>query len=231
MQPGIVFIPALGCDAGLYAPIMDGISDLAKSQIIIPKQDSLPACVDQVLNEAPEKFIVIGTSFGGHVARKLALAAPKSVYGLMIMGAGAGKAADPQAGRHRSYRLRHGEHAEVIGEMAAIITSPASPHFRAARDQFLAMGLSSDPEIIALQNDALIDRPDRWNELEKIPQPALLLWGKDDRFSPASDGLRMSALMPHARFVELEDVGHLPSLEAPDETIAALRHWLMDILP
>lgn len=230
MKPGFVFIPALGCDAGLYTYLASGIADLVTTRVVIPDQDHLDGCVTQLLSQSPEKFFVAGTSFGGHVAREVALAAPDRVIGVMIMGAGAGPAADPEAGRKRSQRLRGGEHAKIIQDMAAIITSPASPRSRQAREIFLAMVLAANPDLIARQNDALIIRADRWADLEKITAPALLLWGADDRFSPPSDGLRMAGLMPHARFVELEDVGHLPSLEAPEDCLEALRHWLMDHL-
>jgi pimeloyl-ACP methyl ester carboxylesterase len=38
----------------------------------------------------------------------------------------------------------------------------------------------------------------------------------------------MASLMPHGRYVELAECGHFPSLEYPDETVAALVHWLED---
>ncbi len=55
-----------------------------------------------------------------------------------------------------------------------------------------------------------------------------MLWGKHDQFSPAADGLRMASLMPNGRYVELAACGHFPTLEYPDETAAALVHWLED---
>jgi pimeloyl-ACP methyl ester carboxylesterase len=50
-----------------------------------------------------------------------------------------------------------------------------------------------------------------------------------DQFAAAADGLRMAGLMPNARYLEIADCGHLPSLEAPAEVIAAARRWLRDI--
>jgi pimeloyl-ACP methyl ester carboxylesterase len=229
--PSIIFIPALGCDAGLYNALAESLSDLASASVFIPDADTLDACVQQVLDQAPATFIIAGTSFGGHVARETALLAPERVAGLIIMGAAAGAAVDPAGGRRRSQRLRNGERDELIAEMASTITSPASPQSASARAAFVAMGRTMDAEIIARQNDALVIRPDRWADIARIVSPTLLLWGRDDRYSSSMDGLRMSAIMPNARFVELEDVGHLPTLEAPDETAGVIRHWLMDIWP
>ena len=43
-----------------------------------------------------------------------------------------------------------------------------------------------------------------------------------------ADGLRMASLMAHGRYVELADCGHFPTLEYPEETAAAIAHWLQD---
>lgn len=229
-KPSFILIPALGCDGRLYASLMAAIADLAEPLVLVPDGNTLPLCVADVLARAPEKFLIGGTSFGGHVAREVALAAPDRVQGLMMMGAGAGPAANPAGGVKRSERLRGGDHEGLIRDMAETITSPAAPYGAAAKQAFIAMGLAANPETIARHNDALTIRPDRWNDLEAITCPSLLLWGRDDRYSPSTDGLRMSGLMPKSRFVELEDVGHLPSLEAPEEVADAVRHWLMDVL-
>jgi pimeloyl-ACP methyl ester carboxylesterase len=39
----------------------------------------------------------------------------------------------------------------------------------------------------------------------------------------------MAGLIPNARYVEIADCGHLPSLEAPEEFLSAAQHWLADI--
>jgi pimeloyl-ACP methyl ester carboxylesterase len=227
-KPIFILIPALGCDAGLYASLIAQIADLVEPLVLVPDGNTLPLCVADVLEQAPEQFLIGGTSFGGHVAREVALAATDRVGGLMIIGAGAGPAANPAGGLKRSERLRGGDHDGLIRDMAETITAPASPCGLQAKQAFIRMGLNANPETIARHNDALTIRPDRWGDIENITCPSLLLWGRDDRYSPSTDGLRMSGLMPKARFVELEDVGHLPTLEAPEETADAVRHWLMD---
>jgi pimeloyl-ACP methyl ester carboxylesterase len=85
-----------------------------------------------------------------------------------------------------------------------------------------------DPERIAMQNDALLARKDRWQDLSRIACPTLLLWGREDRFTPASDGLRMTSLIADSRFAEIPECGHLPTLEAPDEVLDIASHWLRE---
>jgi pimeloyl-ACP methyl ester carboxylesterase len=225
----LVMIPALCCDEGLYDGITAAFSDLVSLRIIIPYEATFAACAEKVLNDVDGDFIVMGTSFGGHVAREVALSAPERVKGLWIIGAGAGAVANRQAGQERSAKLRDGREEEVYQQFYKMITYLPGERGQWAADQFLAMARRSDPLKVALQADALACRTDRWNDLGRITCPTLLLWGVHDQFAPASDALRMAGLIPRSRYVEIADCGHLPSLEAPDEFITAAQHWLADI--
>ena len=225
----LIMIPALCCDDGLYHGVTAALSDLVSPRIIIPYEGTLAACAEKVLQAVDGGFIVMGTSFGGHVAREAALAAPDRVKGLWIIGAGAGAIANRQAGLERSGKLRGGREEEVYQQFHKMITHLPGERGPWAADEFLRMARRSDPQKVALQADALALRPDRWNDLGRIACPTLLLWGVHDQFAPASDGLRMAGLIPHARYVEIAECGHLPSLETPDEFVTAAQHWFGDI--
>jgi pimeloyl-ACP methyl ester carboxylesterase len=219
-------IPALCCDEGLYQGITDALTDLVSPRIIIPCETTLAACADKVLGEVDGDFLVMGTSFGGHVAREVTLSAPERVKGLWIIGAGPGGVANPQAGIERSAKLRDGRAEEVYQQFHKAITHLPGERGQEAADIFLAMARRGDPQKAARQSDALAGRPDRWNDIARIACPTLLLWGANDQFAPAADGLRMAGLVPRSRYVEIADCGHLPTLEAPEEAIDASRHWL-----
>lgn len=224
----LVAIPAFGCDARLYAPIRHLLPGSVEMSVEIADADSFAGCVAQVLAGAPERFVVMGTSFGGRLAIELTLAAPQRVSGLVVIGSGPGPAADLAAGRRRSSRLRAGEADAVVAEMAAIISHLPGPNGPAARDAFIAMARTQGPDVMARQSDALAGRIDLWPRLSEVECPALMLWGKHDQFSPAADGLRMSAAIARGRYVELASCGHFPTLEYPDESAAAISHWLTD---
>jgi pimeloyl-ACP methyl ester carboxylesterase len=225
----LVMIPALCCDEGLYNGITAALSDLVSPRIIIPYEATLEACAECVLSQVEGDFIVMGTSFGGHVAREVALAAPDRVRGLWIIGAGAGAIANQQVGLERSAKLRGGQAEDIYQQFYKMITHLPGERGQWAADQFLAMARRSDPQKVALQADALARRPDRWSDLGQIACPTLLLWGVHDQFAPAADALRMAGLIPHARYVEIAQCGHLPSLETPDKFVTAAQHWLGDI--
>lgn len=224
----LIMIPALCCDGDLYATVAEGLRDLVSSETINPAAPAFDQCVRQVLDAVEGDFIIMGTSFGGHVAREVALAATERVKGLWIMGAGAGGVANSDVGMERVTKLRDGRHDEVYRGFAETITWLHGPRGKEAADAFYRMAQRANPLDVALRAEALNARPDRWGDLSRIACPTLLLWGRHDRFSPAADGLHMAGLIPHSRYVEIPDCGHLPSLEAPDEVIDIARHWLKD---
>jgi pimeloyl-ACP methyl ester carboxylesterase len=221
-------IPALGCDGRLYAEIEPRLSDVAEPVTIVADRDAMGACVQQVLEQTPEKFIILGTSFGGRVALEVAFAAPQRVQGLVVIGAGAGVAADPSAGFRRAERLRGSEFETVVTEMANMISHMPGAKGPATRASFVAMAHEMGGALMARQSEALARRLDLWPRLGEIACPALMLWGREDQFSPAADGLKMSTALLHGRYAEISECGHFPSLEAPEETADLLLHWLYD---
>ena len=137
----LVMVPALGCDQGLYAPLARGLDGIVSLQTIIADGDRMETCVKQVLKAAPEKFVILGTSFGGRVALETALAAPDRVEGLIVIGASAGPSPDPAAGscaiaapafgRIRAGRGRNGRYDRASSRAArAPNASRIYPHGR-----------------------------------------------------------------------------------------------------
>ena len=224
----LIMIPALGCDARLYEPMLTLLPEAVAPRITIVDQPHFSDCVQQVLDDAPERFVVLGTSFGGRVAMELALAAPDRLQGLVVIGAGPGPVADPVAGRRRSARLRGGEFEAVISEMAAIISHVAGPNGISTQHLFKAMARTQGAALMARQSDALAERTDLWPRMGEIACPSLMLWGVHDQFSPAADGLRLSMSVANGRYVEIAECGHFPTVEYPEESAAAVSHWLAD---
>ena len=225
----LVMIPAFGCDERLYAPIAPLLPSNVLAFTILADGNSFAECVEQVLARAPQDFVILGTSFGGRVALETALAAPRRVKGLVVIGAGAGPVADPRAGLRRSARLRAGEADQVAAEMGDMIAHMEGPNGSYARHTFIEMCADVGPGVMMRQSDALARRADLMPRLQEIACPALLLWGVHDKFSPAADGRRMAAAMPRGRYVELADCGHFPTLEYPEETAAAISDWMQDV--
>ena len=109
--------------------------------------------------------------------------------------------------------------------MVAHMPGPNGPQTRAS---FITMAHELGGALMARQSEALARRLDLWPGLNEINCPALMLWGREDQFSSAAEGLKLSTALPHARYAKISGCGHFPSLEAPEETADILLLWLHD---
>ncbi|GAB4379482.1 MAG: alpha/beta fold hydrolase [Elainellaceae cyanobacterium] len=62
--------------------------------------------------------------------------------------------------------------------------------------------------------------------LEKLPCPALMLWGAADPWEPIALGQELAKFPAVQKFVRLEGVGHCPQDEAPELVNPILREWI-----
>jgi pimeloyl-ACP methyl ester carboxylesterase len=230
MTNTLVLVPAFGCDERLYAPQLKALAGRWRTQVIIPSAERYGGMVEEVLEQAPEDFAILGTSMGGRLALEVTLEAPERVMGLCIIGAAAGGVADPAAGLKRSARIRASEQNKVISEMAEIIAHLPGPKGEATRQAFITMGHAMEKEQLARQSDALAHRENKWALLEEVQCPTLCLWGEHDQFSPAADGLRLAEAVMEGSYVELPDCGHFPTLEYPDLATDAILNWLEELV-
>jgi len=172
---------------------------------------------------------VVGLSMGGYTALAFAQRHPARLAALVL--------SDTRAAADSPETRRAREDARALIESSGTSTyldrslprllAPDAPPALLARARALA---ETRGERIIAGLAALRDRPDRTSELGAVRCPTLVLAGARDQVVPLDEMRGMSAAIPHARFVALDGIGHLASLEAPAPFVAALRAFL-DELP
>jgi len=78
-----------------------------------------------------------------------------------------------------------------------------------------------------------IDHIQEWEEdfaprLGHITHPTLVIWGDHDRIFPLSVGRTLHQTIPHSRFVEVPNSGHIPQWENPPLVNSALLQFLQE---
>ncbi len=63
-------------------------------------------------------------------------------------------------------------------------------------------------------------------ELETLPHPTLILWGRHDPFQKLAYGEKLAATIPDARLEVIEDAAHWIMEEKPDEVVGRLAAFL-----
>jgi pimeloyl-ACP methyl ester carboxylesterase len=222
----LIQIPALGCDDELYGSFDAHLPATLEPQTIVTVADRMSACVEQVVAQAPEQFILMGTSFGARVAMETAVTAPERVKALIIIGSGPGPVVDQAGGLKRSARVRGGEFDAVLKEMGDIISHLPGPRGPATMEAFRTMGRRLGSEKFALQSDALAHRGDLWPQMAHISCPVLCLWGAHDQFSAPDVGEKIAATVRNGKCIVLENCGHFPTLEYPEDSARIVAEFL-----
>ncbi|WP_414504235.1 alpha/beta fold hydrolase [Streptomyces sp. NEAU-L66] len=176
-----------------------------------------------------ERFVLGGLSMGGQIVMECYRLFPERIRGLVFADTFA--AAETEEGRtaRRDMAARllregmPGYAQEVLGKMV-------SPHTLAHRPEVaahvLAMMTAAPPEGAAAALRGRAERPDYTHLLSQVSVPALVVVGTEDAYTPVSDARDIHARVPDATLSVIEQAGHLPNLERPDEFNAALAEFL-----
>jgi pimeloyl-ACP methyl ester carboxylesterase len=224
----LVLIPGMMCDARMWGGLPAALAPRQVVHALPTLADTMADLARDVLRDAPQRFALAGLSMGGIVAMEVVAQAPGRVERLALLDTNP-RAEAPEAQARRGPQIDRA----LAGGLRAVIRDEMKPNYLAAGDGRQAildlcmeMALSLGPEVFARQSRALRDRPDRTAALAAYTGPSLVLMGAEDRLCPRDRHDQMHALMPRSRLVVIDGAGHLPPLERPAETTAALRRWL-----
>lgn len=225
----LVLLPGMMCDARLYAPQIAAFSgQRAVHSAPIGAYDTIAALADEVLAHAPPRFALAGLSMGGIVAMEVLSRASDRVAGLALLDT------NPKAEREEMRARREPQMDKVRkGQLAAVMRDEMKPNYLTdgpkrgeILDLCMEMAVSLGAEVFLNQSRALAGRPDQQDTLRAYTGPTLVLCGRDDALCPVFRHELMHDLIAGSTLRVIEGAGHLPTLEQPDKTTAALAAWL-----
>jgi pimeloyl-ACP methyl ester carboxylesterase len=179
---------------------------------------------------------LVGNSMGGRVALELGMTEPERVGRIVLLSPALAwlrdrrwalplKALRPELGL-----VQIAPRGIVEGLVKRFI--PAGDGWvRAGVDEFLRSYLTprGRAAFYAAARNIYLDEPygDRgfWTRLAKLSPQTMFIWGRQDTLVPIAFMKHVERVLPAARHLEL-DCGHVPQLERPRETHAAMREFL-----
>ncbi|HYU57694.1 MAG TPA: alpha/beta fold hydrolase [Actinomycetota bacterium] len=184
---------------------------------------------------------VVGNSMGGRVALELAARSPKRIRGLALL--------DPALpGLRWRWFMGFMQVAPVRRGLGAI-PFPANERwgqlmlrrlfaqpdrfprhaYEAGADEFARVYRSARARLAfwaSLRHVIYDSGEEFWRLIGRVQAPTLILWGERDRLVPLRLGNQLARAIPHAEYLVLPDVGHVPQFEAPKSTSQALGRFL-----
>lgn len=200
---------------------------------------SLDRCATDVLAVADalglDRFRLLGHSMGGMVVRRVALAAPDRVEGVVFMSTAAGppKGLDPDL-VDLGARLALEDFAalKAVLDAAKTLGTPAYERLMTEREGFAAYAewkwSRLTPAMWAALGPEIVREPDATGDLRSLACPALVMIGELDAvFYEAS--LAIAEAAPECRLAVIPGAGHHPQFENPQAWRDALVAFLDDL--
>src|SRR5689334_10248887 len=221
----LVLLPGFMCDNDLWRDMVPDLGRLGHLHYgNVYQDDTLEGMARRVLDEAPERFVLVGFSMGGFVARVLTLMAPERVSGVAFVASSAREYTEAERERRLKGALP-GDKPKTANPGVALGLHPDREKDPVLLDRLRGMQRRLGPEVRKKQS-ALI-RKDGYADLERITCPALVVACRQDRLRRLAETERMAKHLPNSRFEVIEDCGHMAPLERPHELAALLGAWLM----
>ena len=181
------------------------------------------------------RAVVGGNSLGGEVAWRLAVMAPERVAALVLVDA-AGPVFTPESvplGFAVARLPVVNRIAEWVLPRSVVAQSLTSVYGDPARvtpelvDRYFELTLREG------NRRALGQRMQQWvmgegaEQIARVKQPTLILWGGRDRLIPPAVGQWLQQQIAGSRLVVFDDLGHVPHEENPARTVAPVKDFLL----
>ena len=170
-----------------------------------------------------EPAVLVGNSFGGHVALRVTHERPELVSALVL--AGSSGLIERTVVRGAPVRPSREWLVEKIGELF-YDKSMMNPE-DVERAHKLLNERGGARAMVRLSKSAR--RDNMTDDLGEIHQPTLLIWGREDVVTPPSAGQGFMELMPDARLFWIDDCGHAPMIESPGPFGEAMHGFFDDL--
>lgn len=223
----LVLLPGFMCDADLWSDMMPGLAALGRPHFgNVYEDDSLDGMATRVLAESPPRFVLIGFSMGGFVARIATLMEPERVAGVAFICSSA-RGQSPAEDTHKQTRIAALNMPGARGGSARSFSQALHPERE--RDPVLLERLRGMTR--RLGKDVMIrqltpSRAEGYADLERITCPSLVIAARQDRLRRFEETERMARHLPGGRFEVIEDCGHMAPLERPRELSTLLTDWI-----
>jgi pimeloyl-ACP methyl ester carboxylesterase len=186
-----------------------------------------------------ERAHIAGNSMGGRVAIEAALTDRDRIGGLVLLSPALAwlrprrwapviRALRPELGL-----IQPAPRPVVEAIVRAVVPSDGG-WTNAGIDEFLRAYLTPTGRaaFYAAARNIYLDEPHGddgfWTRLESLQSDSLFVWGRKDRLVPIGFMKHVERALPKARHVELS-CGHVPQVERPRETHAAVRNFLAEL--
>ncbi|OCP03028.1 MULTISPECIES: alpha/beta hydrolase [unclassified Ensifer] len=223
----MLLVPGFMLDADLWRDVVPALTEYGPATYAdLSQDDTITAMAHRALADAPSKFVLVGFSMGGYVAREIARQAADRVAALVLIATSARGDSDVQRQRKAAIAGQTGSAAfKGLSRLAVASSLHPDNSDRAdiiARIQAAGQRLGGD----VFRRQSLIDRRDERDDLGMIGCPSLVIAGEQDQLRSREEAIELHRALVGSSFEIIENTGHMVPMEAPQRLAAIMREWL-----
>lgn len=163
---------------------------------------------------------VLGNSLGGHIALLFALDSPERVKSIILTGS----SGLFESGMGESYPKR--KSYDYIRERTAYTFYDPKMASKELVDEVFESVNNRGKAIRIISTAKSAMKHNLANDLHKITAPTLLIWGLNDRITSPDVAEDFKRLIPNSELKFIDQCGHAPMMERPDEFNKLLEEFL-----
>jgi len=223
----ILLVPGFMADETLWNDLLPRLAPFGPVVHADLRHDAtIEAMARRALDAAPDKFLLVGFSMGGYVARAIARLAPERVRALVLI-ATSTRPDTPSLQKKKGAIGRADASIAFSGLSRIAVASSLHPKDRnndALIERVRAMGTRLGGEVFRRQS--MLERPGDLDRLHEIVCPTLVIASDHDQLRSMEEAKEMQAGIAGAEFAVIEDCGHMIPIEAPDRLADVIVPWL-----
>ncbi|HQM15713.1 MAG TPA: alpha/beta hydrolase [Candidatus Woesebacteria bacterium] len=172
--------------------------------------------------------VILGHSFGGQLAVRVAVTHPSWLKGLILIGpAGIVDRSWPKIFKRSLF-----SGLSIFGKKLLLGAGVSSSHsfYQSMRQLFLQLAGATDYRLSSTLMKKTMNKvlsTEILNDLDDIDLPSLIFWGTRDRFTPVKHASLFASRLSHSHLVILEGDGHRPYFTQPDMLLSHISHFLL----
>jgi pimeloyl-ACP methyl ester carboxylesterase len=170
-----------------------------------------------------DPLVVVGHSMGAAIAQRFAIDRPDAVEGLVLVAPvpASGVPFSPKV--DAMFRATAGSPEHANAWLAALTYEEPTPEART----IMRAAAAATPAAVALESFDSWSHVDFADEAATIETPTLVLAPAADRpMTPAFTQERVANVIPHSRFVVIEEAGHYVPLERPERVAELIERFV-----
>ena len=235
----LVLLHGVTCSEGIWRRVVPHLAAHHDTIVLTalghrggPSASKVPARVEHLVDDIEGRLKALrinsahlaGNSMGGWVALELARRGrARSVCALSPAGTWEAGSEGHRRSRATLHRTAN-DTRRARPLMPLLLRLPAARRY-ALRNAAAHGERASRQEVLALADDVLgcdarvdlLDTDEQLTPLDPAPCPITIAWSAQDQVLPLDrNGVRARELVPDARFIVLDDVGHLPMVDDPE---------------